>query len=53
MELPNVSLGELYSLLGEKDVYIYQQGKVITSLEEQLQTPKVEEKNKKDPFKKG
>jgi hypothetical protein len=56
MELPDVSLGELYSLLGEKDVRIYQGEKKIIALEKQLQvllpapdaTPPA-----KDPFKKG
>jgi hypothetical protein len=50
MELPTVSLGELYSLLGEKDVRIYQLERVIEKLEIAATSPP---EKKEDPFKKG
>ena len=47
MTLPDVSLGELYSLLGEKDVRIYQLEKQARSFETAQKAVK-----EKDPFKK-
>lgn len=53
MELPDVSLGELYSLLGEKDVKIYQLEKVHGILERKIEDIPEKAPEEKDPFKKG
>jgi hypothetical protein len=47
--LPDVSLGEMFSLLGEKDCRIYQLEKQISRMETANQTSKA---TVKDPFKK-
>jgi hypothetical protein len=48
-EMPDVSLGDLYSLLGEKDVRIFQLEKALSRIED---ANKPEILTKKDPFKK-
>jgi hypothetical protein len=56
MELPQVTLGELYSLLGERDVKIYQQQRALERFESMMKAPPEAPKDvtpKKDPFKKG
>jgi len=53
LQLPDVSLGELYSLLGERDVRIYQLEKTINSLTpNSVPSPTTSAPPKKDPFKK-
>ncbi|MHA1962130.1 MAG: hypothetical protein ACW99U_18145 [Candidatus Thorarchaeota archaeon] len=47
--LPDISLGEMFSLLGEKDCRIYQLEKQLSLME---QAAKPEILTKKDPFKK-
>jgi hypothetical protein len=55
MELPQVTLGELYSLLGERDVRIYQLERAIERFEAMMKAPppKAVTPKKEDPFKKG
>jgi hypothetical protein len=66
MELPQVTLGELYSLLGEKDVRIYQLERAIERFKAMMKPPPGQEEppkdvtppkgfppKKDDPFKKG
>ncbi|MHA1962582.1 MAG: hypothetical protein ACW99U_20510 [Candidatus Thorarchaeota archaeon] len=59
MELPQVTLGELYSLLGERDVRIYQLERAIERFEAMMKPPPGVKPpqdvtpKKEDPFKKG
>ena len=54
MKLPDVALGDLYALLGERDVNIFQLEKLIRVMEAGSQEAKTSAKPEfvKDPFKK-